>query len=791
MRLYQAGLIALILAACDGKTEEPVDNTDTDSVGDTDDTVELATDADGDGYAEEDDCDDNNASVHPDQPELCDGVDDNCNGMIDEGFSDTDADGVADCTDVEECDGLDNNGDGFIDEGFADGDGDGSADCIEVEECNGVDDDGDGLIDEDFDADGDGYAPCVDDETADCDDTDAAIFPGATEIDGDALDNNCDGAVDEESWSEGDLVISEIFNNPIEVSDNHGEWFEILNDSGEDRILNGLTITDDGNERHLLASDDTIWLLAGEYMVLGINDSTATNGDVVVDYAYEGISLSNESDSLHLSMGGLLIDSVSWDDGASMPDTSGSSMSLDILFLDASKNDVGGNWCDTAWPDVSSADVLSTPGGDNQLCATVDHDGDGYAQSEGDCNDEDDTIGPGAEEVAYDNIDNDCDPTSPDDDIDGDGFLNADDCDDNDNNAFPGNTEVCDDIDNDCDGDIDDDDSGVVGIRSWYPDDDGDGYGDDTATAVLSCSMISGLVEDNADCNDDDDDYNPAAVEDNCDDPEDYNCDGQAAFIDEDLDGFSICNDDCDDNDPEVFPYAWEIPSDGIDNDCDGDTDTSDTDTPRFLSLGDDDFAAISLAATFPFCSTDWSTAYVSSNGRITLGSGSNSYSYSATALASSTSIAGVWDDLNPSSGGRVAVMNFADATGVYFIDVNEYGSARNISFSVIMLEDGRVVLSYGDIDTSDGLAGWSCSGSSASTESDFTDEAADVPPNSLGIGQGSESNYFEIFSSGADANDLANQTFTFCVNSGVDNDGDGWTDLCGDLDDTDSSSTP
>ena len=135
--------------------------------------------------------------------------------------------------------------------------------------------------------------------------------------------------------------------------------------------------------------------------------------------------------------------------------------------------------------------------------------------------------------------------------------------------------------------------------------------------------------------------------------------------------------------------------------------------------------------------------------------------------------------------------MNFDDATGVYFIDVNEYGSYRNITFSMIMMEDGRVVLSYGDIDTTDGLAGWSCSGSGSATESDFTDEAADVPANSLGIGQGSESNYFEIFSSGADANDLANQTFTFCVNSGSDDDGDGWTDLCGDLNDADSTVTP
>ncbi|MFT5680117.1 MAG: hypothetical protein ACI8RZ_001022 [Myxococcota bacterium] len=790
MRLYQIGLVALVLTACDDKAEvetpieDPVEDTE-------DDTIEPAVDGDGDGYAVEVDCDDGNASIHPGQPEVCDGVDDNCNGQIDEGFSDTDTDGIADCTDTEECDGLDNNGDGVADEGFSDSDGDGTPDCLDPEECNGLDDDGDGLIDEDFDTDGDGYAPCATDGTADCDDSNADISPDATEVGGDAIDNDCDGAIDEGDWGEGDLVITEILNNPLSVSDRDGEWFEIRNNSGEDRILNGLTIHDDSGDEHRLAADDAIWLLDGAYMVLGINGDTATNGGVSVDYVYDEVSLSNESDSLMLSMDGLLIDGVTWDDGASMPDTSGSSMSLDILYLDASKNDVASNWCDTAWPDVSSAEVLSTPGESNRLCATVDHDNDGYAESEGDCDDEDITVGPGSDEIAYDGIDNDCDPTSPDDDLDGDGFFNNDDCDDNDAEVYPGNVEICDSIDNDCNGDIDDDDANVIGARSWYPDGDGDGYGDATSTAMISCDVISGLVEDNADCDDTDALYNPAAIEDDCDDLEDYNCDGQAAFVDEDLDGFSVCDNDCDDTDARVFPYGWENASDGIDNDCDGDTDTADSDTARLLSLTDDSYTAIALSTTFPFCSTDWTDAYVSSNGRITFGSGSTTYSYSSSTLASSTTIAGLWDDLNPSGGGRIAVMDYSDATGVYFLAVDEYGSSASVTFSMIMLDDGRVVLSYGDIGSNDGLVGWSCGSSSSATESDLTDEAADVPAGSLGIGQGTESNFFEMFTSSADANDLANQTFTFCVNSGADDDGDDWTDLCGDVNDADSSVMP
>jgi hypothetical protein len=68
---------------------------------------------------------------------------------VDEGFSDTDGDGTADCVDEETCDGLDNNGNGSVDEGYADSDGDGTADCVEPELCDCEDNDGDGSVDED------------------------------------------------------------------------------------------------------------------------------------------------------------------------------------------------------------------------------------------------------------------------------------------------------------------------------------------------------------------------------------------------------------------------------------------------------------------------------------------------------------------------------------------------------------------------------------------------------------------------------------------------------------------
>jgi len=224
--------------------EEVCDGVDNNCNSETDEpsAVDAQTwfaDSDGDGHgdplaatpscpqpsgfvADNTDCDDTSTSTHPGALEVCDGSDNDCDGTVDEPdsvgastyFADTDSDGFGDpasttvaCTPPT----------GFVNDDTDCDDTDASTYPGAPEYCDGVDHDCDGAINEvdsvdasdfylDYDSDGFGNAAATTTacsapsgyltDSSDCNDVDAATYPGAPEI-CDGADNSCDGTIDE------------------------------------------------------------------------------------------------------------------------------------------------------------------------------------------------------------------------------------------------------------------------------------------------------------------------------------------------------------------------------------------------------------------------------------------------------------------------------------------------------------------------------------------------------------------------------------------------------------------
>ena len=128
------------------------------------------------------------------------------------------------------------------------------------------------------------------------------------------------------------------------------------------------------------------------------------------------------------------------------------------------------------------------------------------------------------------------DPNNPnDDDADGDGFSIADgDCNDNDATIYPGATDICDGLDNDCDGAIDED----ATVNTYYYDADGDGYGDLSNSIIVCANNVpSNYVLNGLDCDDGNNNIYPGATE-IPDNGIDEDCDGfddSTTVIDEDI----------------------------------------------------------------------------------------------------------------------------------------------------------------------------------------------------------------------------------------------------------------
>lgn len=174
-------------------------------------------------------------------------------------------------------------------------------------------------------------------------------------------------------------------------------------------------------------------------------------------------------------------------------------------------------------------------------------------------------------------------------DEDKDGWDAAFDCDDEDPTKYPGADELCNGEDDDCDKFIDE---APVDPSTWWVDKDGDGYGG--STTAQACEPPGGYVANSDDCDDSFASVYPGADElcdgrdNDCDtqidedpvDPSTWYPDGDGDGYGAEVEGLEACASkeptdvtepgDCDDADPSVFPGAKEICGDGLDQDCDG-----------------------------------------------------------------------------------------------------------------------------------------------------------------------------------------------------------------------------
>ena len=424
------------------------------------------------------------------------------------------------------------------------------------------------------DRDRDGYTP----EAGDCDDTEPGVHPGADEIIDNGVDDDCDGVIDGGDVTE-DPDWQASYESPVtQVDFEDFDLGAVIDDEYEHLGLTvdgTLVVTDDVDGA--APADDQAGLADGRTVTLSFEELQPAVGFRIIDgqgtFTITGYA---DGEALYGNTAILYEDNVAggtfkgyvYDYGVDTVEIEGpvgDDWGLDdVLFSSLGLDDGDGDGL-TEPEDCDDSDPETYPGADevwydgvDQDCdgaSDYDADGDGY-DFDVDCADEDLDINPDATEIWYDGEDQDCDGLSDyDRDYDGhdDAAYGGDDCDDSTGDISPDVPEIFyDEIDQNCEP-TDDNDA------------DGDGY---SGGGELGGALGSG------DCDDSSSDTNPGA-EDTWYDGVDSDCGGESD-LDADEDGFdaeAYGGDDCNDSDAGVNPDAEDSWYDGLDQDCAGDSD--------------------------------------------------------------------------------------------------------------------------------------------------------------------------------------------------------------------------
>jgi hypothetical protein len=579
------------------------------------------------------DCNDDSGAAHPGASEVCDGLDNDCDGLTDE-------------QDAGGCKAW-----------YADGDGDGWGDSTKSACLCAAD------------------AIFKVGKFGDCNDGNAAISPGAKEI-CDGVDNNCASGVDEAGsqgcstfWRDHDGDAFGLTADSLCLCTAGDEYTAVkpgdCNDNDKAvnpkavEACNGVDDDCDGVTDPLGADGCTAWYLdkdadnygtfgaASKCLCVGIPGYANLGGDCNdLDAAVHPFALEvcngkdDDCDGVKdpKNTSGCVAYYVDLDTDAY--GVSGFSQCLcaaDGLFAATQSGD-----CNDTNPQVNPGMTELCNGVDDNcnsqtdegLTATyyTDGDSDGFGVNVsgvvlcgpdathkvtigGDCDDTKSGINPGAPETCN-SIDDNCNSLTDDGlpttayyvDGDNDGYgagagvvqcgpmnnhtvTTTGDCNDASIAINPGKVEVCNGIDDNCSGGPDD----GLPTTTYFRDTDLDGYGL-TASGVVQCGPLGGLtVTINGDCNDAVAAINPGAsetcngIDDNCNTSADEGLPTVTYYADLDADlygnpnspltycnqpaGYVVNNFDCNDSSAAINPNASEACGDNIDNNCDGQTD--------------------------------------------------------------------------------------------------------------------------------------------------------------------------------------------------------------------------